>query len=311
MNQRGINRSKTNVGRSRSRETSGCEVGTFDSEVGTLDSEVSRLQLRVQVRYFPCAALLALIWIGGCTRFHRTPSLPVANSVALTQLVVYADFDLPSNHRLLHELDAMREYIGGTLELPPSVEPINVYLFKTPRRYRAFIREHHPDFPDRRAFFVKTEAGLQVYAQWGDRIAEDLRHETAHGYLHAAVAEWPLWLDEGLAEYFEVERAQHGRHEVHLQELLAGLEEKTWQPNLRGLEALDGVHSMAQMQYAESWAWVHFLLHTTPERRELLLGYLRDLREHRAHDSLADRLLGQEPRAERLLVDYLDAIRRR
>jgi hypothetical protein len=257
-----------------------------------------------------CCAAAFLLTIAGCSQFHRPPSLPVANSVALTQLVVYADFDLPADHRLLRELDAMREYIGGTLELPPSAEPINVYLFKTPRRYRAFIRQHHPDFPDRRAFFVKTEGGLKVYAQWGDRIAEDLRHEVSHGYLHAAVAELPLWLDEGLAEYFEVERAQRGRHEVHLQELLAGLEEKNWQPNLRTLTALDRVPSMRQMHYAEAWAWVHFLLHTTPERRKLLLGYLGDLREHRAHDALADRLLGQEPQAERLLIDHLDAIGR-
>ena len=66
---------------------------------------------------------------------------------------------------------------------------------------------------------------------------------------------------------------------------------------------------MEQIHYAEAWAWIHFLLHTTPERRALLLGYLGDLRQQRANDSLADRLLAQQPQAERLLIEHLTAIR--
>ena len=53
----------------------------------------------------------------------------------------------------------------------------------------------------RRAFFVETDTQLSVYAQWGDRVAEDLRHEVTHGYLHAVVPNVPLWIDEGLAEF--------------------------------------------------------------------------------------------------------------
>ena len=75
---------------------------------------------------------------------------------------------------------------------------------------RSFFRDRYPDFPKRRAFFVETDTQLAVYAQWGDRVAEDLRHEVAHGYLHAIVPSIPLWLDEGLAEYFEVPRGQNG-----------------------------------------------------------------------------------------------------
>ncbi|GIT30210.1 MAG: hypothetical protein Ct9H300mP1_22560 [Planctomycetaceae bacterium] len=33
---------------------------------------------------------------------------------------------------------------------------------------------------------------------------EDLRHEFTHGVLHSSLKRVPLWLDEGLAEYFEV-----------------------------------------------------------------------------------------------------------
>ena len=38
-----------------------------------------------------------------------------------------------------------------------------------------------------RAFFVESDTRLNIYAYWGDRVAEDLRHEVTHGYLHAMV----------------------------------------------------------------------------------------------------------------------------
>ena len=53
-----------------------------------------------------------------------------------------------------------------------------------------------PDFPQRRAIFVETDAQLAVYAHWGPHVAEDLRHETAHGYLHSSTSHLPVWLDE-------------------------------------------------------------------------------------------------------------------
>ena len=47
---------------------------------------------------------------------------------------------------------------------------------------------------------METDTRLTVYAYWGDRVAEDLRHEVTHGYLHTMVPHVPLWLDEGLAQ---------------------------------------------------------------------------------------------------------------
>ena len=75
------------------------------------------------------------------------------------------------------------------MALPRSDEPIHVYLFENPERFQGFMRLHYPKFPDRRAFFVKTDTQLTVYAQWGDRMAEDLRHEVTHAYVHAAAPE--------------------------------------------------------------------------------------------------------------------------
>ncbi len=155
----------------------------------------------------------AVVFCGCATYISKSPlpALPDGHDVVLDQLVVHSNFELPGQHRLLQELNAQRADVSNRLGLPISDEPIHVYLFADAGRFGEFMQLRFPTFPHRRAFFVETDTQLSVYAHWGDRVAEDLRHEVAHGYLHAVVQNLPLWLDEGLAEYFEV--ARHAWHE--------------------------------------------------------------------------------------------------
>ena len=69
-------------------------------------------------------------------------------------------------------------------------------------------------------------------------MAEDLRHEVAHGYLHAVVPNLPLWLDEGLAEYFEVPRGLDGVNRPHVDRACRRAWPTTGGPNLARLEQL-------------------------------------------------------------------------
>ena len=222
--------------------------------------------------------LAVALMASGCRTLPLTPSLPVRNSLVRDQLVIYSDFDLPRDHRLLDELAAQRDLVGEKLDLPLTSEPIAVYLFNEPESYYGFIQQHYPDFPDRRAFFVETDTRLAVYAQWGERVAEDLRHEVAHGYLHAAVQGLPLWLDEGLAEYFEVPRVDHGLNRPHVDLLVEKLNTGEWQPDLQRLERIAASAELTQLDYAESWAWVHWLLESDPAHRAVLTGHVRALR---------------------------------
>ena len=125
-----------------------------------------------------------------------------------------------------------------------------------------FLLRHFPSVPSRRAFFLETDTRLAVYAHWSDRVAEDLRHEVAHGYLHAVVPGLPLWLDEGLAEYFEVPRGTNGLNRPHVDLLSDMMQHDGWRPNLERLEQLTDAAEMDQRDYAEAWAWVYFLLHS-------------------------------------------------
>ncbi len=248
--------------------------------------------------------------LAGCTAWRPATGgakLPQATSTVLDQLVVYSDSSLPHRHRLLEELNGQRNLLRTKLNLAPSDERVHVYLFGSADELKVFMRARHPDFPDRRAFFVETDTRLEVYAYWGDRVAEDLRHEVAHGYLHSMVPHLPLWLDEGLAEYFEVPRGDHGLNERHVHEIEAVLP-GGWHPDLRRLEQLQSAGQMNQLDYAEAWLWVHFMLETTPERLELLRGYLQALRNEETPEPISQRLRTLHLDYERKLSDYREEL---
>jgi hypothetical protein len=252
---------------------------------------------------------LTILLLTSCAPLKPAPpSLPVGRTRTVDQLVIHSDFPLPEQHRMLDELRALREQVSRRLELPVTEEPIHVYLFKSGSRYRAFLKQHFPDYPMRRAFFVETDTRLAVYAHWGDHVAVDLRHEVCHGYLHAAAGHLPLWIDEGLAEYFEVSPGRGGVNRPHVRLLEEKLREG-WRPDLARLESLDTPEAMRQLDYAESWAWVHLLLETSGARRSALHGYLDSLRRRDRGDVLSKSLdeLSFDPTRD--LVEHIRALR--
>ena len=221
-------------------------------------------------------ALLSLS-TAGC-QLIRTDARPAlfAHELRREQIVLHSDFSLSAHEPLVSQLCHQGELIASKLNLPTSDMPIHIYLFANDAKYYDFLELRFPGFPRRRAIFVETDAELSIYAHWGDHVAEDLRHEVTHGYLHATLPHLPLWLDEGLAEYFEVGGAQDGLHKVHL-EYLNG--QPTFQPNLQRLEQLTLGAEMTQQDYAEAWAWVHFLLESDVDKTNLLTDYLADLQQ--------------------------------
>jgi hypothetical protein len=250
--------------------------------------------------------LVAAAVVAGCSAVAvRRAELPERNAVTYDQLVIHSNLELPSSHRLLDDLRQLRGDVLQTLALPPTDEPIHVYLFETERRFDDFMRRAYPKFPIRRAFFVESDTRLAVYAYWGDRVAEDLRHETAHGYLHSVVRNMPLWLDEGLAEYFEVPRGTGGLNRPHAELLLTMLMSQGWRPNLSRLETLTDAGRMRQEDYAEAWAWMHWMLESDPALRVGLQQYLQSLRVQAIYVPLSVVVKSHRPDAEHALCEHL------
>jgi hypothetical protein len=251
----------------------------------------------------------AVTLLAGCLFTRKVVTLPAEDALVRDQLVIHSDFHLPRHHRLVEELAARRNDVVGQLGLPVSDEPIHVYLFDTSERFQAFMSQQHPDFPDRRAFFVERDTELDVYAYWGDRVAEDLRHEVTHGYLQTMAPHLPLWIDEGLAEYFEVPRSACGLNSPHVALLLQSVEQRTWEPDMRRLERLATPADMSQRDYAEAWAWMHFLLNTTPPRAELLRNHLARIRMTGTAPPFSQVVGAIEPHADALLLEHLKTLR--
>ncbi|HWA99596.1 MAG TPA: DUF1570 domain-containing protein [Pirellulales bacterium] len=259
------------------------------------------------IRRSPSATLaLGLALVVGCAGVSEAPNaLPVRHAMVFDQLVVYSDFNLPQHDRLVDDLRQLRSDVTKAVNLPGSSESIHVYLFENEDRFRDFLAKQHPEFPARRAFFVEQEARLTVYAQWSDRVAEDLRHEVAHGYLHSMVHNIPLWLDEGLAEYFEVPRGSAGLNRPHVRLLLAKQLQTGWRPDLARLERLEDVGGLTQEDYAEAWLWTHWLLETDPQRRALVQGYLQTLRKHGSAEPLSSTVVQVAAQPEQALMQHL------
>jgi hypothetical protein len=272
-----------------------------------------------RARYGPrwLAALPALLVIS-CQSLHlnapflekgprdTTLAAPSKYQVRVSQFLFLSDFEVKRDLPLFDELAHLRDQVYQQLQLPPANTVVQIYLFEDRERYERFMKSKYPDLPKRRAFFVAQPRNvgtedLLVYTYWGDRIQQDLRHELTHALLHAVLKDVPLWLDEGLAEYYEVPPECHGTNAQHLENLT----KPGAKTDLARLEQLSQVQQMAPAEYREAWAWAHLLLHGKPQAKELLLAYLHQLKTTADAGLLRPRLLAVYPAPEDALAHHL------
>lgn len=268
----------------------------------------SRSALGMHWMGFLCC--LGVLFFFGCQR-HAVPKLrqlPKHCEIELDQLRIRSDTDLDRRDPLLGELINLRKEIQATLRLPPASRPVTVYLFRDETRYAQYMQQRHPNLPARRAFFIGTPTELMVYAYWGDKTREDLRHEYTHGVLHASLKTVPLWLDEGLAEYFEVAPDRPvGLNQDHSESLSIAIQ-NGWHPNLKRLEMIDDVSQMQRSDYQEAWAWVHYLLQGTPDGPPLITEYLKTLRHTSHAPSFSNRMAEDLSEGEERLTVHVASL---
>jgi hypothetical protein len=212
--------------------------------------------------------------------------------------VCRADFPLESMEGLLGELAQLQEDLGATLGVPAADQWIELYLFHDESTYRWYLKEHFPDLPYRRALYVKRDGPGIVLAYRSRELEVDLRHECTHALLHAVLPVVPLWLDEGLAEYFEVAPGQRAFDNPYLSKI-------RWRnrlgmtPQLANLEKQGDVEDMGAAEYRDAWAWVHFMLHGPAEAGDELKRFLADLQAHTPPGVFSQRLERRLPGLQR------------
>ncbi len=219
-----------------------------------------------------------------------------------------SEFSLESELKELEELAQLYMDVRATLSLGEGKGKIQLNLFRSRRSYVNYVSQRIPGGVTRRALYVKGQGigRMYVYRHFG--YETDLRHEATHAILHDILPYLPLWLDEGLAEYFEVTQGKRSGGHPHLGSLKRSIF-FGWKPNLSILESKQSMEELDGKDYREAWAWVHFMLHSSPEALAVLTDYLDDIQSKVPPGSLRIRLHQQfeDPQAE--LIQHIKSWR--
>ena len=215
----------------------------------------------------------------------------------------HANFALAPQQPLLDELSVLRQDLQAILGAPESAEAVHLFLFQEKPTYQAYLKQYFPRVPYRRALFIKARGPGMVFAFQGVDFEIDVRHESTHALLNAWLPRVPLWLDEGLAEYFEVAREKRSSQNPH-HEVVRALVSGGQLPRLEALESLESLEAMGRDEYRDAWAWVHFMLHGPRPAHEELVRYLADLESGGEPGRLSDRLRRRLPDLSRRMAEH-------
>jgi len=243
---------------------------------------------RFVVRRSSCGLIGALLLLANLAGI--SPAADWAERQKVGRFLIRSEFALQNEGPLLDEMEALGIELSETLGIEIQGEATEIFLFQSRQSYQDYLSQRIPEGVNRPALFVKIENVSRVFAYRCPELGTNLRHEATHALLHSSLAIIPLWLDEGLAEYFEVPVGQRVHGNPHLLSL------KKWNSRFSRplhLQSLADKQEMAQMStkdYRDAFSVIHFLIHGPPEVKELFRKYLSDIQQGEAPDSLDQQL---------------------
>ncbi|MDR1957807.1 MAG: DUF1570 domain-containing protein [Planctomycetaceae bacterium] len=219
---------------------------------------------------------------------------------------ICANFSLNGVDSILGEIERLERDLKNFLALPRRNELIEIFLFESEASYLNFLKNEFPTAPcDRRALFIKQKgmSGI-VIMQLTKEIDDDIRHEMTHALLHACYSDIPLWLDEGLAEYFELSPEKRANEKPYIKKAMNNFIFVKTAPSIKRLENIQEIFAFGIKEYQESWAWVHFLIHRSSKTHQLLAGYLATVGSGKSVDSFEKYLSRTVPDYKSQYVDH-------
>lgn len=218
---------------------------------------------------------------------------------------IHSTFPLAEYDRVFQELPELQRDICRTLGLPPARSPIAIYLFSNADQYQRYIERNYPKVPYRSALFISDGGVPTIYAYRKPDLDVDVRHECTHAMLHAVLPVVPLWLDEGLAKYFEVPANQRANGHPYFDDLRW---KWSWRLGMvRSMETLEQRGDLAEMDaadYRSAWAWVHFMLHGPMPARQVLVSYLACYQQMTPAGKLSGRIAAVFPNPTQQMIDH-------
>lgn len=176
--------------------------------------------------------------------------------------------------------------IKARLKLPDPYEFTDIYIFENKEIYEAFFvkkfpgeRIHPSVFTKNYVVLKKDEDRCHIYLYRSEKTGEDLRHEGTHAILHSTLTKKiPIWLDEGLAEYYEKDPQKDYLwfHDLWYEKSLLRIQNKSFM-SLQNLEKISLTSSFPTAYYGDSWAWICFMLNGPDPIRTVLPAYIAEL----------------------------------
>ena len=175
-----------------------------------------------------------------------------------------------------------------------------VYLFSGEAGYRAYLEGIDTDIAFQSAgLYIPSLKQLLIW-NLPDRemMMRVVRHEGFHQYLDRLMAQPPLWFNEGLAEYYERAERVQGRwvfgqvHADHVRYLKESGALKAPLDDFLYMEGRDFQKNPAA-NYARSWAFIHFLRHSTRENSRLFESLFEELQSGMPAREALNRVFGE------------------
>lgn len=220
---------------------------------------------------------------------HRARHGPLWESPALvesTNFVVATDLDLRTAREVsaLLESSVVRFQARLRPNLPPAAERARVFVFSGRLGYERYLAGALGRGPENTAGMYHP--GLRQLLVWNAPkradLLETVRHEGLHQFLDRWLDDPPVWLNEGLAEYYENAEFERGPaseirpHREHLDYFALPIRVSIdLEVLLRGNRA--SFYRGAPLSYSCAWGFVHFLLGSTRKNRALFDALIEEL----------------------------------
>ena len=239
--------------------------GTNHRRIGRQGRSIAFLAIPILLASASCATLSD----------RGQPLVPTRYQLRTGPFVIFSNFPMTDDPPAVRCLRALERDMQQHLDYRPRLDedPVEIYVLDDRNAFAHFLKFYYPELPPRRAFFLAQGRERVVYTFSSPRLEEDLRHEATHDLLRGSFGDLPLWLDEGIAEYFESDLAQAGAEHERIDQFaddLAG----GWSPSLPRLESLTDIRQMTPRDYREAWAWVHLFLNSADAEKSIMLTSL-------------------------------------
>ncbi len=189
----------------------------------------------------------------------------------------YSNTSERATRRIAADLEELRAVLAGISDLEQnSPMPIYVYIFKNDDSFTPYKMLYEGRPSASAGYFLQRDHANYIAINAGDPTDASgiVYHEFVHYYSSTNLANLPLWFEEGLAEVYQTFDVSRGTARIgipigpHIYRLQTS-------PNIPFDELFAVDHSSPLYNesdrkgsfYSQSWALVHYLLISSPERR--------------------------------------------